>query len=212
MLFASGIQIAIWRKQTNSVTKGEFGMTSWRQHRKSATGPLGFVFALSVLLLNACSASQQQPQTPAEPSSQQPTPTVMVPKVSINAVMVDLVDHASHEIWDAAVEKTAPKNDRDWAELEHHATQLAVSGNLIMLGGTGKADTGWVQQIPWKNYSQELSDAGLAARDAVRAKDRGALSRVGDQLVATCEGCHKEFKPDVPSEGIVHHHGESATK
>lgn len=183
-------------------------MTSSSQHRNSSL----YVFAVVVFLLNACSPSQQQPQAPAEPSTQQPTPTVPVPKVSINAVMVDLVDHAGHEIWDAAVEETAPKNNRDWAELEHHATQLAVSGNLIMLGGTGKADPGWVQQTPWKKYSQELTDAGLAARDAIRAKDREALSRAGDQLVATCEGCHKEFKPDVPSEGVLHHHQEESSE
>jgi hypothetical protein len=26
------------------------------------------------------------------------------------------------------------------------------------------------------------------------------------QVVESCEGCHKEFKPDLPTEGIVHTH------
>ena len=89
---------------------------------------------------------------------------------------------------------------------------LTASGSLIMLGGTGNADQGWIHQIPWKKYSQELADEGAAARDAVRARDLAALSKVGDQLVATCESCHKELKPDVPSEGIIHHHEESHQK
>jgi cytochrome c556 len=147
-------------------------------------------------------------QTSANPLA----PAVPV-KVSINAIMVDLVDHASHEIWDATGDpKDAPKNNADWAELEHHATQLASAGSLIMLGGTGKADMGWVQQTPWKQYSQALADAGAAARDAVRARNLQALSQAGDQLVNTCESCHKEFKPEAPTEGIVHQHEEYSKK
>jgi hypothetical protein len=27
------------------------------------------------------------------------------------------------------------------------------------------------------------------------------------ELVEACEGCHKRFKPALPSEGIMHSHG-----
>jgi hypothetical protein len=32
------------------------------------------------------------------------------------------------------------------------------------------------------------------------------LVAANGQLVQSCEGCHKEFKPELPSEGVVHAH------
>jgi hypothetical protein len=184
-----------------------------RKDRNRMAGLLGLLLAVTVLLPYGCGTSEQQPPGQPEPAAQQPVPPAVPVNVSINAIMVDLIDHAGHEIWDAAGDpKAAPKNDRDWGELEHHATQLAAAGSLIMLGGTGQADPGWVQQAPWKQYSQELSAAGVAARDAVRARNLEALSKAGDQLVDTCEKCHKQFKPESPTEGIRHQHAEYATQ
>ncbi|HET9942083.1 MAG TPA: hypothetical protein VFR05_02005 [Terriglobia bacterium] len=180
-----------------------------RQDKNRITGVWSLLLAVCVLLPYGCSASEQQPSSQPEQQAQQPAPPAVPVNVSINAIMVDLIDHASHEIWDATGDpKKAPKTEGDWGELEHHATQLSVAGSLIMLGGTGKADVGWIQQIPWKQYSQELSDAGAAARSAVRDRNLEALSKAGDQLVTTCESCHKQFKPESPTEGIAHHHEE----
>ena len=58
----------------------------------------------------------------------------------------------------------------------------------------------------WPVYAQELTDAGVAAREAAQAKNLDALLAAGDQLVETCERCHTEFKPELPSEGITHPH------
>jgi len=171
--------------------------------KRSTTRRLGLFFGVSAFLLYGCNTGVEQQQAVQQANPQAPA---VPPAVSVNAVMVALVDHASHVIWDVAEEAKAPKNDKDWGELEHHATQLAASGTLIALGGTGKADPGWAQLPDWKKYSQELTDAGLAALSAVRSKNREALLKAGDQLVATCEGCHKEFKPELPTEGIVHPH------
>jgi hypothetical protein len=178
------------------------------RHDKQRAPGLRSLLLVAGLLFYGCS-TPDQPASQPESTAQQPTPPTVPVNVSVNAIMVDLVDHASHEIWDATGDpKRAPKTDADWGTLEHHATQLAVSGSLIMLGGTGKADYGWTQQTNWKKYAQELSTAGAAARDAVRAKDLAALSKAGDQLVTTCESCHMEFKPEAPTEGIIHHHEE----
>ncbi len=49
-----------------------------------------------------------------------------------------------------------------------------------------------------------MSLVALEAKDAVDAKSKVALRDAGDKLVDTCESCHKIFKPDVPSEGIMH--------
>jgi hypothetical protein len=46
----------------------------------------------------------------------------------------------------------------------------------------------------------------MASVKAIREKNINALNLAGDQLVVVCEDCHKEFKPEIPSEGKVHPH------
>jgi cytochrome c556 len=118
--------------------------------------------------------------------------------------MVAWVDYSGHELWDVEQEGRAPKTDADWREVERHATQLAASGPLIALGGTGQADPGWAQSPDWQKYSQELTNAGAAALDAARSKNFEALVKANGQLVEVCESCHKAFKPEVPTEGKTH--------
>jgi hypothetical protein len=166
---------------------------------------LGLFLSVSALFVSGCSAGVEQPQAVQQASPQAPA---VPPVVSVNALMVALVDHASHELWNVEKEGRAPKNDAEWGEIEHHAAQLAGSGTLIALGGTGKADPGWAQLPGWKNDSQRLNDAGLAALSAARAKNFEALVRANGQLVEVCESCHKQFKPELPTEGIVHPHYE----
>jgi hypothetical protein len=158
------------------------------------------------LMLTGCGspAEQTTPATP-ETSSTPAAPSVPVPPaLSINAMMVGLVDDASHEIWDAAVEKTKPQTDQDWFHLQHHATKVALSGTLITIPGTGQADAAWVTKPEWIKFSKDLADAGLAALDAANKKDHAALSAAGDRLVTTCENCHDVFKGELPSEGLIH--------
>ena len=51
-----------------------------------------------------------------------------------------------------------------------------------------------------------MSDAAVAALKAAEGKNLDALVAADGQLVDSCESCHKEFKPELPSEGIVHTH------
>ena len=51
-----------------------------------------------------------------------------------------------------------------------------------------------------------MSDAGAAAMNAAKSKDLMALRAANGQLLDACLACHKEFKPDVPTEGILHTH------
>ena len=157
-----------------------------------------------VLGLGGCTESQK-----GEPETKQQTvaPAPSVPLgVSINAVMVGLVDHASHSIWDAATPQRAPKTDKAWEEIQHHAIQLAAAGSVIAMPGTGSSDAAWVKNPEWQRYSRELSDIGVQAWDAAKKKDMKAISDVGDKLVANCESCHKAYKGDLPTEGILHPH------
>ena len=130
------------------------------------------------------------------------------PNTSINAVMVGLVDHAAHAIWDLAEAGMAPESDPEWEEVTHYAIQLIASGSYLTLGGTGDLDANWVLQAGWKAFAQDLSDAGTMALDAAIRRDINGVLSAGDSLIVTCEGCHAEYKPAVPTEGILHPHSD----
>ena len=172
-------------------------MTSEKRYMRLAA-----VLAIVILAFGGCAAP---PESATETESSTPAPSVPL-NASINAVMVGLVDHASHSIWDAAAPEKAPKDDKAWEEVGHHAIQLVAAGSVIAMPGTGKSDAAWVKNPEWQQYAKELADAGNAALEATRTKDANALSDAGDKLVMTCEGCHKAYKGDLPTEGIVHPH------
>ena len=165
-----------------------------------------YPLALTAFLLTACSAPPAQQTEPAQPATGSTPPAPVAPEspVSINAEMVALVDHAGHELWE--VEKAGPKANVDWANVEHHAVQIAAAGALVKSAGSGVNDREWVRSPGWQKWAQAMSDAGMAARKAAQDKNRDALVAANGQLVDACEGCHKEFKPDLPSEGITHVH------
>ena len=162
---------------------------------------LGLCVGLSPMLIYACGGAEPPQGGGPEAAMGPPSAT---PAVSVNELMVAWVDHSGHELWDREREGQAPKSDADWREVERHATQLAAAGSLIALGGTGQADPGWARLPDWKRYSQELTNAGMAARDAAHRRDFEALVKANGQLVEVCESCHKEFKPELPTEGITH--------
>ena len=150
----------------------------------------------AVPLLVGC--NRAAPQTAAPPS--------VPPAVSINAEMVGLVDHAAHALWDVEREGHAPTSEEDWGEVEDSAVQLAASATVIAIGGTGPADPGWAQLPDWKKFSLELRDGALLARTAAQGRNLDALVKANGRIVDVCEACHKAFKPQLPTERIVHRH------
>ena len=161
------------------------------------------VMSVGVVVLAACGSSA--PEQPAQPPPAA-APTTARPEVSINAVMVALVDHAAHNLWSVEQADRTPKTDEDWRVVEEHAVQMAAAGPAITVGGTGTSDSVWVMAPSWHGYAQRMSDAGAAALAAAKARNMDALVAANGQLVESCEACHKEFKPDLPTEGIVHTH------
>ena len=157
----------------------------------------------TALFLYGCTGvdSQPQSQTVGQPGQ---APLAVAPVISINELMVDWIDHSGHELWNAERDGHAPKTDADWRQLERHATQLAASGTLVALGGTGQADPGWAQSPLWKKYSQDLNNAGKAALTAARSKNLDALIAANGQLAESCQQCHDEFKPELPTEKRIH--------
>lgn len=132
--------------------------------------------------------------------------TTLAPGVSINAMMVAMVDHAGHALWDVEREGKAPSSDADWNQVTEHAVQTVAAATAITTAGTGPSDAVWTQSTSWRAHAQRMSAAGQAALAAARGKNFDALVKANGDLVDACEGCHKEFKPDLPTEGIVHTH------
>jgi hypothetical protein len=102
-----------------------------------ASRVIGLMCGVSVLISVACS---QPAPPPAPPQAPPPAPAMVAPKLSLNAVMVAVVDHAAHGIWN--VDAKPPKTDQEWGELEEHAIQLASAATLISISGTGPSDAG----------------------------------------------------------------------
>jgi hypothetical protein len=153
-----------------------------------------------------CSAPAEPPRPSAQGASPAAGTQAVLSPVSINAVMVRLVDHAGHQLWNAEKPDMAPKTDADWENIVEHATQIAAAGALIRLEGTGPNDRTFVQNPEWQKFAMQVSAAGMAALKAGEARNHEALVVANGQLVEACEGCHKRFKPALPSEGITHSH------
>lgn len=128
-----------------------------------------------------------------------------VSDISINEVMVAQIDHAAHFIWQAA----DPENnvfEVQWQEVEHHAIQLIASGSVMTMGGAGVNDAMWVTQSGWRSFVSEMNTASIQALNAARDRNLTALAGAGDNLVESCEGCHQQYKPSIPTEGLLHPH------
>ncbi len=84
----------------------------------------------------------------------------------------------------------APKNEKDWAVIQNNALILAESGNLLMMQGRAKDNGEWMKD------SKALIDAGAAAFKAANAKDADKLNDISDDILTSCENCHKKYKPE----------------
>lgn len=169
------------------------------------------VIGLGAAIVSSCQSPPQQEAPPPAAAAPPPAaPAVKLP-MSYNALMVSMIDNAGHVLWDVEKEGFSPKDEADWVEVEDHALQLVAASSLLQLEGTGPADAGWLKQVGWKTNAEALGAAGMAANAAAKAKNKEALVKANGDVVAACEGCHKAFKPELPSEGIGHQrpHSES---
>jgi len=176
-----------------NVTRQVLGVT-WR-------GALAAIVA--GLLLTSCSAPSATPPPEGAAPSPAAAPATTL-NTSYNELMVAWIDNASHVLWDAEKPGFAPKDDADWIEVEDHAIQVAAAGTVIQLPGAGPRDAMWAGQDGWKTNARLMSEAGKTAADAAKNRNLPALIEANGRLVQTCEGCHNQFKPELPSERIAH--------
>lgn len=147
--------------------------------------------------LTSCGQPAENPARATEPA---PTAEPFRLPVSLNEVMVALVNHSADPIWLAAWRN--PQTDKDWRTLERMAYQLQVAGALLVIPGNGPRDEQWTANPQWTIWANQLESAGDRAVKAVAARDIARISSAGDQIVEVCEGCHMAFKPDLPTSGM----------
>jgi hypothetical protein len=128
----------------------------------------------------------------------QPLPLV----VSLNEVMVALVDFSADGVWRPAASET-PLTDIQWALADQSAVNLIASASLITMRGAGVNDGAWVVNPDWRRWSIEMQTTAEQARAAIAARDQDRLRLAGDRLVEICQTCHQAFKPGLPSMGVT---------
>jgi len=156
--------------------------------------------AAPALFLAGC---QQEPA--AEPAEAPPAAGVTTLPVSLNAAMVALTSQSADYLF-APGNGDMPKNDHDWALVQNAAYETMLAGTVIQIPGTGEFDAQWVAEDDWKKLAGELTEIGGEADKLAAAKstDQAKWREVGDKLVQNCLACHEKFKPETPSQGILH--------
>ncbi len=164
----------------------------------------GVLSAAAAATLAACSApSEESATTTVEPEL----------PVSINAVMISVVDHSADYLF-AMGNGDMPQNDHDWDLVRTASYEAILGGTLTQMVGTGPNDAEWVADVGWQSMADDLSTIGQEALTLTEAKstDTEAWRALGDRLVENCLACHEAFKPEIPSEGILHESTERESK
>lgn len=167
--------------------------------------------ALSIAAL-ALSGCEQQAE-PAEKAGGAGASSDLTLPVSTNAMMVGLIDNSADYIW-ALGNGDMPQNENDWDLVRSAAYDMILGGTVTKIPGTGEFDAQWTAEENWQQMADELTQIGQDALPLAEAQstDVEAWRAIGDRLVDNCLACHEAFKPENPSEGIMHRSTESESR
>jgi hypothetical protein len=112
--------------------------------------------------------------------------TAPKPVATSKQLMEMILIPASEALFDVGSKE--PKTDADWAAVKKQAVLLAEGGQLMLIPGRAKPGV-------WNKNSRLLVAAGAAALKAAEAKNVDKIVEVGDQILMSCEGCHKQYLP-----------------
>lgn len=180
--------------------------------------------------LASVAACQKPAETAAAPAS--PPPPDYVPTATVKDLMLSVIDPNADVVWLAVTTvqsaggtvETRPTTDDEWAKVRHGAIALTEAANLLMVPGRHVARPGEKSETPgveleplemeelinkdvasWRKRAHGLHEAGVAALQAIDAKDADKLFEVGEEIERACEGCHSQYWypnekiPPVPS-------------
>jgi len=175
------------------------------------------VLLTSLVLIAAC---QKPAETTVAAPAPTPPPPEYVPTATVKDLMQSVVDPNADVVWLAVTTvqsakgtvETRPRTDEEWTKVRHGAIALTEASNLLMVPGRHvarpheKSDTPGVELEPsemevlinkdlasWRKRAHGLHEAGVAAIQAIDAKDADKLFEVGEQIERACEGCHSQY-------------------
>ena len=175
------------------------------------------VLLTSLVLISAC---QKPAETTAAAPAPAPPPPEYVPTATVKDLMQSVVDPNADVVWLAVTTvqsnkgtvETRPKTDEEWTKVRHGAVALMEASNLLMVPGRHVARPGEKSETPgvelepsemevlinkdlaaWRKRAHGLHEAGVAAIQAIDAKDADKLFEVGEQIERACESCHSQY-------------------
>ena len=175
------------------------------------------VLLTSLVLISAC---QKPAETTAAAPAPAPPPPEYVPTATVKDLMQSVVDPNADVVWLAVTTvqsnkgtvETRPKTDEEWTKIRHGAVALMEASNLLMVPGRHVARPGEKSETPgvelepsemeavinkdlaaWRKRAHGLHEAGVAAIQAIDAKDADKLFEVGEQIERACESCHSQY-------------------
>jgi uncharacterized Zn-binding protein involved in type VI secretion len=155
-------------------------------------------------------------------SHQSPENSQSLSRLSIQEVMLHIVDPAADALWESVSvtattkgdEVNQPKSDEEWKSLRGHAVTLIEAANLLHIRGRSVARSGKelddagtpglftaeeVSQEIAKNFdvfalaAKQLQDASIEALAAIDAQKPSAVLEAGVRIDQACENCHRTF-------------------
>ena len=112
--------------------------------------------------------------------------TAPKPVATAKQLMEMMLIPASEALFDVGSKE--PKTDAEWAAVKTQAILLAEGGHLLLIPGRGKPGV-------WNRNARLLVAAGAASLKAAEAKNIDKVIEAGDLILASCEGCHKQYLP-----------------
>jgi len=110
------------------------------------------------------------------------------PVANMSQLMVNIIYPSSNAVF--YVQRDAPKNEKEWIELQNASMTLAESGNLLMIGARARDQGDWIK------FSRAMVDVGAAAFKAAEAHDVDGLLALANPLNDACVNCHQAYRPN----------------
>lgn len=107
-----------------------------------------------------------------------------------------VLEPAADVLWDSAgwvmtIEgetSLVPTTEEEWLVVENAAGVIIASGDLLKIPHASEE-----RGEPWFTYSDQLSEQGRIAREAILNRDGDALFQAGASLYQSCVQCHNDY-------------------
>ena len=112
-----------------------------------------------------------------------------------------VLEPAADVLWDSAgwvmtlegETSLVPTTEEEWLAAESAAGVIIASGDLLKIPHSSEE-----RSEPWFTYSDQLSEQGRIAREAVLNRDGDALFEAGASLYQSCVQCHDDYWIEQP--------------